>query len=51
MPDLLAEQVRLTFAPVATVIEYVKAGRLRALAVTGARPRMKRFSCAFIRQE
>jgi tripartite-type tricarboxylate transporter receptor subunit TctC len=38
MPDLLAGQVQLTFAPVATLIGYVKAGQLRALAVTGATP-------------
>jgi tripartite-type tricarboxylate transporter receptor subunit TctC len=36
VPGLLAGQVQLTFAPVATVIEYVKAGKLRVLAVTGA---------------
>jgi tripartite-type tricarboxylate transporter receptor subunit TctC len=32
--DLLGGQVDVTFAVVATVIEYVKTGRLRALAVT-----------------
>ena len=36
MPDLLSGQVQVTFAPIATVIEYLKAGKLRALAVTGA---------------
>jgi tripartite-type tricarboxylate transporter receptor subunit TctC len=36
MPDLLGGQVQLTFAPIATVIEYIKAGKLRALAVTSA---------------
>jgi tripartite-type tricarboxylate transporter receptor subunit TctC len=36
LPDLLSGQVPVTFAPIATVIEYVKAGKLRALAVTGA---------------
>jgi tripartite-type tricarboxylate transporter receptor subunit TctC len=36
MPDLLGGQVQLTFAPITTVIEYIKAGKLRALAVTGA---------------
>jgi tripartite-type tricarboxylate transporter receptor subunit TctC len=36
MPDLLGGQVQVTFAPIATVIEYVKVGKLRALAVTGA---------------
>jgi tripartite-type tricarboxylate transporter receptor subunit TctC len=32
--DLLGGQVDVTFAVVATVIEYIKSGRLRALAVT-----------------
>jgi tripartite-type tricarboxylate transporter receptor subunit TctC len=36
MPDLLGGQVQVTFAPIATVIEYVRAGKLRALAVTSA---------------
>ncbi len=36
MPDLLGGQVQVTFAPIATVIEYIKAGKLRALALTGA---------------
>jgi tripartite-type tricarboxylate transporter receptor subunit TctC len=36
MPDLLGGQVQLTFAPIATVIEYIKAGKLHALAVTSA---------------
>jgi tripartite-type tricarboxylate transporter receptor subunit TctC len=36
VPDLLGGQVQLTFAPIATVIEHIKAGKLRALAVTGA---------------
>jgi tripartite-type tricarboxylate transporter receptor subunit TctC len=36
MPDLLGGQVQLTFAPIATVIEYIKGGKLRALAVTSA---------------
>jgi tripartite-type tricarboxylate transporter receptor subunit TctC len=35
MPHLLGGQVQVTFAPIATVIEYIKAGKLRALAVTG----------------
>jgi len=34
--DLLAGQVQVYFAPTVTSIEYIKAGRLRALAVTGA---------------
>lgn len=36
MPDLLAGRVQVTFAPIATSIANVKAGKLRALAVTGA---------------
>ncbi len=36
LPDLLSGQVQLTFVPLATVIGYVKSGKLRALAVTGA---------------
>jgi tripartite-type tricarboxylate transporter receptor subunit TctC len=36
LPDLLGGQTQLTFAPIATVIEYIKSGKLRALAVTGA---------------
>jgi len=34
MPDLLAGEVQVLFAPVPTVIGYIRAGRLRALAVT-----------------
>ncbi len=34
LPDLLAGQVQVVFAPVPTVIAYIRAGRLRALAVT-----------------
>jgi tripartite-type tricarboxylate transporter receptor subunit TctC len=34
MPDLLGGQVQVIFAPVPTVIGYIRAGRLRALAVT-----------------
>ena len=34
VPDLLAGQVQLVFAPIPTVIGYLKAGKLRALAVT-----------------
>jgi len=37
MPDLLGGQVQVTLAPMATVIESVKAGKLRALAVTSAK--------------
>jgi tripartite-type tricarboxylate transporter receptor subunit TctC len=36
MPDLLAGRVQITFAPIATSIANVTAGKLRALAVTGA---------------
>jgi tripartite-type tricarboxylate transporter receptor subunit TctC len=36
MPDLLAGRVEATFAPIATSIANVKAGKLRALAVTGS---------------
>ena len=36
MPDLLAGQVQFYFSPMAQAIEYVKDGRLRALAVTTA---------------
>jgi tripartite-type tricarboxylate transporter receptor subunit TctC len=37
MPDLLAGQVQFYFSPMAQAIEYVKDGRLRALAVTTAK--------------
>lgn len=36
IPDLLAGQVPITFTPLATVIEFAKAGKLRILAVTSA---------------
>ena len=36
MPDLLAGRVQVTFAPIATSIANIKAGKLRVLAVTGA---------------
>jgi tripartite-type tricarboxylate transporter receptor subunit TctC len=36
MADLLSGQVQLTFVPLATTIGQVKAGKLRALAVTSA---------------
>jgi len=36
MSDLLAGRVQVTFAPIATSIANIKAGKLRALAVTGA---------------
>jgi len=34
VPDVLAGQVQLVFAPLATVIEQIRAGKVRALAVT-----------------
>jgi tripartite-type tricarboxylate transporter receptor subunit TctC len=36
LTDLLAGQVQLTFGPLSSSIQYVKAGKLRALAVTSA---------------
>jgi tripartite-type tricarboxylate transporter receptor subunit TctC len=36
MPDLLGGQVQVLFSPIAGAIEYIKAGTLRALAVTSA---------------
>jgi tripartite-type tricarboxylate transporter receptor subunit TctC len=36
MTDLLAGHVPLMFEPIATAIEYIKGGRLRALAVTSS---------------
>jgi tripartite-type tricarboxylate transporter receptor subunit TctC len=38
LPDLLGGQVQASFSPIPTVIEQIKAGKLRALAVTGAAP-------------
>jgi tripartite-type tricarboxylate transporter receptor subunit TctC len=37
MPDLLAGQVQVVFGPLSQSIEYIKAGKLRALAVTTAK--------------
>jgi tripartite-type tricarboxylate transporter receptor subunit TctC len=34
VPDMLAGQVQVVFSPVPTTIEQIRAGRLRALAVT-----------------
>ena len=34
-PDLLGGQIQATFTPVALALEFIKAGKLRALAVTG----------------
>jgi tripartite-type tricarboxylate transporter receptor subunit TctC len=36
VPDLLAGQVQMVFAPIPTVIGFVRPGKLRALAVTSA---------------
>jgi len=36
LPDLLGGQVQVAFSPLPSVIEYMKDGRLRALAVTTA---------------
>ncbi len=36
LPDLLSGQVQATFSPIAQTIGYIRAGKLRALAVTGA---------------
>jgi tripartite-type tricarboxylate transporter receptor subunit TctC len=36
MPDLISGQVQAAFPPILQSLEYIKAGRLRALAVTGA---------------
>jgi tripartite-type tricarboxylate transporter receptor subunit TctC len=36
MPDLLGGQVQLVFGPISQALEYVRAGKLRALAVTTA---------------
>ena len=38
LPDLLGGQVQASFSPIPTVIEQIKAGKLRALAVTGVTP-------------
>jgi tripartite-type tricarboxylate transporter receptor subunit TctC len=35
LPDLLSGRVQLTFAPIPTLIDNIKAGKLRALAMTG----------------
>ena len=36
LPDLLGGQVQVAFSPIPTVIEYIRAGKLRALGVTSA---------------
>ena len=37
IPDLLGGQVQVVFAPITHLIEYIRTGKLRALAVTSAR--------------
>jgi tripartite-type tricarboxylate transporter receptor subunit TctC len=37
IPDLLSGQVQASFTPIAQVINHIRAGKLRALAVTGAK--------------
>ena len=36
LPDLLGGQVQLVFGPISQLLEYIRAGKLRALAVTTA---------------
>ena len=38
LPDLLAGQVQVAFSTIPSVVEQIRAGKLRALAVTGADP-------------
>jgi tripartite-type tricarboxylate transporter receptor subunit TctC len=38
VPDLLGAQVHTVFSPIPTVVEQIRDGKLRALAVTGATP-------------
>jgi tripartite-type tricarboxylate transporter receptor subunit TctC len=38
LPDLLSGQVQATLSPIAQSINFIRAGKLRALAVTGAKP-------------
>jgi tripartite-type tricarboxylate transporter receptor subunit TctC len=38
LPDLLAGQVQVAFSTIPSAIEQIRAGKLRALAVTGAEP-------------
>jgi len=37
MPDLLSGQVQVVFGPISQLIEYIRTGKLRALAVTTAK--------------
>jgi tripartite-type tricarboxylate transporter receptor subunit TctC len=36
MPDLLSGQVQMVFSPIAQLVEFVRDGKMRALAVTGS---------------
>jgi tripartite-type tricarboxylate transporter receptor subunit TctC len=38
LPDLLGGQVQVAFGPIPTLIEQIRAGKLRPLALTGASP-------------
>ncbi len=38
VPDLLSGQVQVVFAPIPTVVAQIRSGKLRALAVTSAKP-------------
>ena len=38
IPDMLAGRVQVVFSPIPTVIEQIRAGKLRALAVTSSAP-------------
>jgi tripartite-type tricarboxylate transporter receptor subunit TctC len=38
LPDLIGDQVQVAFSPIAQVVAFIKAGKLRALAVTGLTP-------------
>ncbi len=38
MPDLLSGQVQLAFLPVPLIIGFIRSGKVRALAVSGAKP-------------
>jgi tripartite-type tricarboxylate transporter receptor subunit TctC len=38
LPDLIGGQVQVAFSPIPTVIEQIRAGKLRPLAVTGTDP-------------
>jgi tripartite-type tricarboxylate transporter receptor subunit TctC len=38
MPDLLSDQVQLSFLPVPLIIGFIRGGKVRALGVSGAQP-------------